>query len=149
MYIAPERSAYFEKERFDELENDIACFSSRGNVMILGDFNARTSTHNDYISKDGNQFINDISENCLQAKQRHNFDHQINNHGQQLIRLCKNSDIRILNGRTKGDSVGRATFHGTNGTSVVDYIICDTLSLNHLPIYRTIVKLLHGLILIN
>ena len=37
----------------------------------------------------------------------------------------KNSDMRILNGRTKGDSFGRATFHGNNGISVVDYIICD------------------------
>ena len=33
--------------------------------------------------------------------------------------------MRILNGRTKGDSLGRATFHGSNGISVVDYIICD------------------------
>jgi hypothetical protein len=35
------------------------------------------------------------------------------------------SDLRILNGRTKGDSFGRATFHGNNGISAVDYIICD------------------------
>jgi hypothetical protein len=33
--------------------------------------------------------------------------------------------MRILNGRTKGDSLGRPTFHGRNSTSVVDYIICD------------------------
>ena len=42
VYIPPDKSAYFEKEIFDELENDIASFSSRGNVMILGDLNART-----------------------------------------------------------------------------------------------------------
>ena len=34
----------------------------------------------------------------------------------------QNCDLRILNGRTKGDSLGRATFHGI---SVVDYILCD------------------------
>jgi hypothetical protein len=33
--------------------------------------------------------------------------------------------MKILNGRTKGDSFGRATFHGNNGISAVDYIICD------------------------
>ena len=33
--------------------------------------------------------------------------------------------MRILNGRTKGDSLGRPTFHGKNGTSTIDYIICD------------------------
>jgi hypothetical protein len=37
----------------------------------------------------------------------------------------KNTDMRILNGRTKSDSLGRRTFHGTNGISVIDYIICD------------------------
>ena len=32
---------------------------------------------------------------------------------------------QTLNGRVRGDSLGRATFHGTNGTSVIDYAICD------------------------
>ncbi len=43
----------------------------------------------------------------------------------KLIEICKNCDLRILNGRTMGDSLGRPTFHGKNGTSVVDYIICN------------------------
>jgi hypothetical protein len=54
-----------------------------------------------------------------------NFDNTTNNHGLQLINLCKNNDLRILNGRTKGDSLGRPTFHGNNSTSTVDYIICS------------------------
>ncbi len=33
--------------------------------------------------------------------------------------------MRILNGRAKGDSLGRSTFHGRNGTSTIDCIICD------------------------
>ena len=33
------------------------------NVIILSDFNARTDNCDDFISKDGNQFIKDISEN--------------------------------------------------------------------------------------
>lgn len=125
VYIPPEKSVYFENEIFDEFENDILCFASKGNIMILGDFNARTGTLEDHISKDGNNFINDSSESSLQPKNRHNFDNQINNHGKQLINICKSSDMRILNGRTKGDSFGRATYHGNNGISVVDYIICD------------------------
>jgi exonuclease III len=125
VYIPPEKSAYFEKEIFDILENDIALFSSKGYTMILGNFNARTNKLEDYITKNGNNFIQDTSENSLQTKIRQNFDNQINNHGKQLINLCKSSDLRTLNGRTKGDSLGRATFHGSNGISVVDYIICD------------------------
>jgi endonuclease/exonuclease/phosphatase (EEP) superfamily protein YafD len=50
VYIPPEKSVYFENEIFDELENDIAQSSSKGNIIILGDFNARTNTLEDFIS---------------------------------------------------------------------------------------------------
>lgn len=43
VYIPPENSHYFDCEIFDNLENDIIYFSTKGNIMILGDFNARTS----------------------------------------------------------------------------------------------------------
>ena len=33
--------------------------------------------------------------------------------------------MRILNDRVCGDSLGRPTFHGKNGISVADYIICN------------------------
>ncbi len=57
---------------------------------------------------------------------------EINNHGKSPINLCKASDLRILNGCTKGYYFGRATFHGNNGVSVVDYIICDQEGSFHL-----------------
>ena len=127
IYIPPEKSTYFDKEIFDELESDIGLiyFNSKGNTMILGDFNGRTNTLEDYVPKDGNNFINDVSDISLHPKIRQNFDTTINNHGRQLINICKNTDLRILNGRTKGDSLGRPTFHGKNGISTIDYIICD------------------------
>ena len=49
----------------------------------------------------------------------------INSNGKKVIEICKKCDLRILNGRTLGDSLGRPTFHGINGTSTVDYIICN------------------------
>ena len=38
--------------------------------MVLGDFNGRTSTLEDFISKDGNNFINDLSDESLQPKKK-------------------------------------------------------------------------------
>jgi hypothetical protein len=102
---------YFDQEIFDELENDVINFLSKGNTILLGDFNGRTSTLNVSVSKDGNNYTNDLSDDSLQPKNRLNFDNTINNHGLQLINICKNTDMRILNGRTKGDSLGRPTFH--------------------------------------
>ena len=124
-YIPPEKSQYFNEEILEELENDTISFLSKGNAILLGDFNGRTSNLNDCISKEGNSYINDPSHDSLQPKHRLNFDNNVNNHGLHLINLCKNTDMRILNGRTKGDSLGRPTFHGRNGTSTIDYIICD------------------------
>ena len=118
-YIPPEKSNYFDEEIFEEFENDIIRFSSRGNVITLGDFNARTNKLDDFVSSEGSELIHDTSENSLCPTERQNFDSVINNHGKQLIEICKNCDLRILNGRTMGDSLGRPTFHGKNGTSVV------------------------------
>jgi hypothetical protein len=101
-------------------------FLSKGNAILLGDFNGRTNTHEDAVTQEGNNYINDLSNNSLKPKDRLNFDNTINKHSLQLlIKICKNTDLKILNGRTKGDSLGRPTFHGRNGTSTVDYAICD------------------------
>ena len=67
---------------------------------------------------------NDQSHLSSSSIQRNNFDN-INNHGKRLLEICRSADLRILNGRVSGDSLGRATFHGKAGISVVGYAICD------------------------
>ena len=54
---------------------------------------------------------------------RKNLDNYVNNHGKLLLEIRKSLDLRILNGRLRGDSFGRITFHGFRGISTVDYII--------------------------
>ena len=70
---------------------------------------------------------NDQSESSLCTNRRNSFDNELNNHGKRLLEICRSADLRILNGRVNGDSLGKATFHGRNGISVVDYdyTICD------------------------
>ncbi|KAL9982766.1 hypothetical protein ACROYT_G004864 [Oculina patagonica] len=92
----------------------------------MGDFNSRTGKYSDTVSQEGKNIItNDQSESAFQTPQRNSFDNVLNNHGEKLLELCKNFDLRIVNGRVNGDTLGRPTFHGRNGTSVIDYIICD------------------------
>jgi hypothetical protein len=73
-YIPPEKSNYFENEIFEELENDLVLFSSKANILLLGDLNARTSKLEDYISSDGSNHIQDTSGNSFQPPQRQNID---------------------------------------------------------------------------
>ena len=56
----------------------------------------------------------------------------MNNHGKRLLEICRSADLRILNGRTSGDSLGRPTFHGKSGVSIVDYAICDQDLFHHI-----------------
>ena len=45
-------------EIFEEFENDIICFSSRGNVITLGNY-ARTNKLDDFVSSEGSELIYD------------------------------------------------------------------------------------------
>ena len=83
--------------------------------MLLGDFNARTNKIEDHVSKEGNTFINDITENSFIPTNRENIDSVVNKHGKYLLELCKNCNLRITNGRTSSDSFGKPTFHAKIG----------------------------------
>ena len=43
----------------------------------------------------------------------------------KLLEICKHFDLRILNGRVRGDSMGSNVSWKKNGVSTIDYIICD------------------------
>ena len=45
--------------------------------------------------------------------------------------MCKSLDLRISNGRCKGDTFGQRTFHGYQGISTVDYVIVSDDVLQH------------------
>ena len=99
----------------------------------MGDFNSRTGKYSDCVSQEGNTMItNDQSHLSSGSTQRNSFDNNINNHGKRLLEICRSADLRILNGRVSGDSLGRATFHGKAGISVVDYAICDQTLFSHI-----------------
>lgn len=132
LYIPPETSKYFEPELFDKLQEDTITFSGKENVLLIGDFNARTGKLKDFIEPDGNKYIKNLSPDIYHKSIRENFDNKINNHGKRLIEICKNFNLRILNGRIKGDSLGKPTFHNKKNTSTIDYAICNTELINNI-----------------
>lgn len=129
-YISPDNSTYSRKDDEDSLsplEKDIAKFQKDGNIMILGDLNARTGNKSDHIRNDSDRYlpINNLNiyNRDEQLETRNNQDIQLNPRGQSLIDLCISSQIRIMNGRTLGDLSGRFTCHKHNGSSTVDYCL--------------------------
>ena len=82
---------------------------------------------------EGNTVItNDQSEFSSYGTQRNSIDNELNNHRKRLLEICRNTDLRILNGRVRGDSLGRPTFHSKSGVSVIDYAICDQDLFRHI-----------------
>ena len=55
-------------------------------------------------------------------------DHVIDSQGKLILALCKTSSLRILNGRTAGDTTGKFTRYPSNlcdKPSVIDYALCS------------------------
>ena len=121
-YIPPESSPYFDDTIFDNVRDDMNNFSCQGNpIMICGDFNARTSNVNDFISISDKHCPNNSITTKIDTSRR-NIDPELNSHGQKLIQLCKENNLRIGNGRCSGDSFGKCTFFSAQGhKSLVDY----------------------------
>ena len=88
----------------------------------MGDFNSRTGEYSDNVCQE-----NDQSEFSL-TFQRHSFSNELNNRGKRLLEICRSADLEIMNGRFRGDSLARPTFHGKSGVSVVDYAVCSLCS---------------------
>ena len=123
-YIPPYDSPYFNPEIFTTLENDINFFQTIGSTILAGDFNARTGINKDFIDAETSKYITgDDIHLHNNVPLRKNLDNYVNNHGKLLLEICKSLDSRILNGRLRGDSFGRITFHGYRGISTVDYVI--------------------------
>ena len=115
------------------LEEDVARYHLDGNVIIGGDFNAKTGTKFDFVDDnvDKHSPIMDIDTYVTDKPiKRNNCDkHSVDNQGEALLDLCKSSRMRILNGRTKGDRFGRLTRYPISmreTPSTLDYMIADT-----------------------
>ena len=94
----------------------------------MGDFNARTARELDHLEDQGanDHITEDIFEHDGFNLPRNNKDTEKNNYGDELLELCKNYNVHVLNGRLDGDSKGEITCIANDGASTVDYGIVNT-----------------------
>jgi len=143
MYIPPEKSNYLktrgDPDILDQIITDVAKYNKEGYVMLMGDINARTANLADYINNDSDNFTDPDGPSYLidlQLGQRNSQDKTVNQRGRHLIDLCIQSRLRILNGRSLGDTCGYFTCHKKNGSSVVDYCIANEEFLNKILCFK-------------
>ena len=137
IYIPPKGSTYVKDKQispFSKLLEEIHQFTAQGNVLIMGDMNARTGILPDFINENGNNHL-DLPVNYQTDgvnKIRQSCDDKINEYGKQLIDICKDSQLRIVNGRAPVDMYGQYTSFNKNGCSVVDYSLSDEYMLSNI-----------------
>lgn len=136
-YIPPVESPYLArlpKPLMEEIEKDIKYYGDKGDIILCGDLNARTGNALDFINNDSSKYLpTENYELDHDINQRHSLDKEYKGRGPALIELCMSAQLRILNGRTFGDSLGKFTCHKWNGSSVVDYIITSHSIVNTIP----------------
>ena len=71
-----------------------------------------------------------------QIPERFNLDEIGNPRGKQLIEMCRNCDMYIVNGRTRGDIPGKLTCLQSTGRSTVDYVIAHTKLLQYVQFFN-------------
>ena len=115
-----------ENDIFESVANEMSEYNLDGDILLCGDFNARTGSGvADFISDDDDMHV-PVADNYLQdrnIKYRTSQDSIVDTRGRELIDLCIESQLRILNGRSFGDSQGMYTSSNYNGNSVVDYML--------------------------
>ena len=146
-YMPPVSSSYYKRDsilsmqaHFDALTHDICEYRAKGEVLILGDINARTALGADFHDEfaewkdlealgvpipDEVEHMNIIMQHI---PMRQNQDQgACNALGQRLLQLCREQSMIILNGRLPGDQHGSYTFHadGRQGRSAIDYCIAS------------------------
>ena len=105
--------------------------AEQGHVLLAGDFNSRTAQLVDCTGPDELQQYLAVMPECqlppLCTAPRTNSDHgDATSFGRQLIEMCQQRQLSILNGRTPGDMHGALTcFPSTGGSSTVDYYVAS------------------------
>ena len=133
-YVTPDdssRQSLIETNVFDRLLDSVVCIENKSqnacNLLICGNFNSRTSTNSDFVSDDDSHHMSMLPEEYISDSymQRCSQDQgHVNNNGLLLLEFCKQTGVRIMNGRVGNDmGVGRYTFVGHRGCSVVDYVL--------------------------
>ena len=127
-------------ENYDLLYEKICELRKEGEIILIGDLNARTGNLNDLLDDDVlnpeshlfNEYVVDndlcIDESDLIVTEtqieRFNEDTKTNDFGHRIINICQMSGLLICNGRMEGDKQeGKFTYIDKKGKSTIDYAI--------------------------
>ena len=125
-YFPPNTSVYAAprgQSPFAILDEDIWEFSKDGDVMILGDFNARTTHHQSVFYDTSEEMLRELDTTDM-GLARVSQDGEHTEYGRFLIEMGSMHGLAILNGmQSFPQSSGFTCFPHRHGASIVDYVM--------------------------
>jgi exonuclease III len=130
--LHPKGPHTFDEGLFDNITAEVGMIQDLGgNILLIGDFNARISAVDDYVDCRyfayhmpetlplGNDFLEVLPE-------RHNSDKGgLKGWHNEFLDLCRSLGLFILNGRIIGDESRECTCFANGGSSLVDYMVAS------------------------
>ena len=132
VYRPPRGSKYSNDNFFDQLSSDLLDYCGEtNNIILMGDFNGRIANLLDHL--DLNDKNVDFQSKVLSDfRYRYNRDEENNDAGNQVLDMCKSFNLRILNGRKRGDMRGDVThYNNAGGQSTFDLGIVSENFFSH------------------
>ena len=129
VYLPPPNSPYAGEDMFADIKRSLLDLRyTNYNLIIVGDFNAHTSTKQDYIDLSDETAENLGVRNCTDLFELYNCKVNRSNqdktkcdlYGSNLLQLCKTAGICIFSGRVTGDEEGS---HTTSKCTTIDYVV--------------------------
>jgi hypothetical protein len=130
VYAPPKGSTYANEGLFDNNAAEIGMIQDlRGSILLISDFNARTSVADDYV--DYRYFANHMLDMLPLGNdfpevspERHNSDKGgLKGWHNEFLDLCRSSGLFILNGRIACDESGECACFANGSSSLVDYMV--------------------------
>ncbi|KAL5264255.1 hypothetical protein ACHWQZ_G005375 [Mnemiopsis leidyi] len=139
VYDSPENSSYKIKQiksgtyrpTMDSLREFLANIQDGTPYLVAGDFNARTGERCEPEQHIGEDLFDALCDGTYFTSshntdlQRSSQDPKINERGRVLLDLTREANLKILNGSTIGDVLGKFTCLRYNGNSVIDYMLVE------------------------
>jgi hypothetical protein len=126
-YLPPTGSSFYTRLQTDGISllegmlNELRASHPEHQLIVTGDFNARTKDAQDSIPDDSPLHLplpDDYKEDTFNIKRSSRDLHgEVNEHGKSLLELCCTYGVHFLNGRTPGDMKGDLTCFTANGSS--------------------------------
>lgn len=103
------------------LDDIISCYGCH-NIILGGDFNSRISNLNNLDEE--------IFENSFLDPKRRSLDQKEDKRGGRLVQIMEELGLFVLNGRSCSDSPAKFTYIAPKGSSVIDLVWINPLTLS-------------------